>query len=186
MDLDDDKPDDNVDDDVDDDKPDDDDDPAALKSALASARREAAKLRQELGSARTDLEQERDKSRTDRDRELEQARREGADKVRGEVARELLEADVLRVATGRLRDPDDALRYLELDGLGDVDRGKTRDTAIGKALDELLADKTYLAAGDDDDAGRNGDKGARTSGARARTRTSSDDPSAWLRSSVRK
>lgn len=90
-------------------------------------------------------------TQTDTEAAIEAARREAADAVRAETTSELrgerLTAAVARLAAGRFADVDDALRLLDIDA-GDLfdDTNKVDASALGEALDDLLARKPHLAA----------------------------------------
>lgn len=112
----------------------------AWKQRAKEAEREAKRAK-ELESK---LAQFEEANKTEQEKLLEKARKEAADEARNEimsqVQRERLETSVVRAATGKLSDPDDAVRFLDLDDLTDADAG-----AISAAIDELLKTKPYLA-----------------------------------------
>lgn len=58
--------------------------------------------------------------------------------------RRVLKAEIRTAASGRLQDPDDALRYIDLDSIGVDENGNVDTSAIGVQLDKLLQDKPYL------------------------------------------
>lgn len=58
--------------------------------------------------------------------------------------RRVLKAEVRAAASGRLNDPGDALRYLDLDKFEVGEDGEVDSTAIGAAIDQLLETKPYL------------------------------------------
>lgn len=66
--------------------------------------------------------------------------------MRSEFTAQLVRAEVKAAASGRLTDPADALRLLDLDGLSAIDSGEIDEAAIKAAIDKLLTDKPYLAA----------------------------------------
>ena len=80
--------------------------------------------------------------------EYEAAKKEQA--VRDEALRtantRIIKAEVRAAATGRLRDPSDAFRYLDLSDLSVSDDGETDNTAISAKITSLLEAKPYLAA----------------------------------------
>jgi hypothetical protein len=115
---------------------------ASLQSerrARAAAEREAAKLR--------------DEHATDADRALAAARDEGRREALGQVGSRMVEAEVRAAAGGRLADPADAVRLLEVGSFIDDDTGEIDRDAIAAAIDDLLESKPYLKA---EAAGRNG------------------------------
>ena len=161
---------------------DDQDDDADVKTILRSLRREAATLRQQLGQVTRERDKALEKSQTEHERALAAARQEGAAEAAAGYESDLLNADVLRLAGGKVRDPDAALRLLDLEPLRTLERGQSRDRAIAKALDELVEEKDYLAA--------NGDAPPVThtvsQGPRTRTSRDDSDDSSWLRDAVRR
>lgn len=58
----------------------------------------------------------------------------------------ILKAEIRALAASRLRDPEDALRYLDLSGFQVGDDGEVDRTAVAAAVDELVKSKPYLAA----------------------------------------
>ena len=56
----------------------------------------------------------------------------------------VLKAEVRAAASGKLNDPGDALRYLDLTAFEVNEDGEVDSTAIGAAIDQLLASKPYL------------------------------------------
>lgn len=57
----------------------------------------------------------------------------------------ILKAEIRAAAASKLRDPGDALRYLDLSTLTVGDDGETDTAAIGAQIDELLKARPYLA-----------------------------------------
>lgn len=108
---------------------------------------------------------------TDQEKALAAARSEAAAAATAETAaqyeRRLLEATVKAQAAGRFRDPADALKLIDLTDLPRGDDGVIDDSAIGVALDAILAEKPYLATDSapkwpDGDQGPQGSEVART------------------------
>lgn len=106
------------------------------KAAEKDARR-ASELEAELNKLR-------ESAMTEQEKAIAKAREEAAAEARKEVEgtyqRQLLEAKVARAAAGKLNDPDDAIRFLDLDTLTD-------DKAIATAIAGLVEQRPYLAAG---------------------------------------
>lgn len=77
-----------------------------------------------------------------------------ADSIRAEAAREatakanarILKSEVKAAAAGKLADPADALRYLDLDKFEVDESGDVDADEIKEAIDSLLTDKPYLGA----------------------------------------
>jgi len=112
---------------------------AAERRARVAAEREATKLR--------------DEHATDADRAIAAARDEGRREAMGQVGARMVEAEVRAAAGGRLADPADAVRLLEVGSFIDDDTGDIDRDAIAAAIDELVEAKPYLKAGA---SGRNG------------------------------
>lgn len=138
-------------------------DPADLgeagKRAIA-AEREAAKAAQKaqrdtekrLKAAEAELAKFRDADKTELEKQVEVVRREAAAAATVEATktfnRRLLEAEVKGAAAGKLSDPADAVRLLDLDDFAVADDGTIDTKPIVKAIEQLLKEKPYLSAGD--------------------------------------
>jgi hypothetical protein len=145
-------------------------------------RREAAKWRRELRAAqqandqlRADLERRRVESESEQERAIREAVEAKEQELRTEFAAERLHLRLRERAASKLRDPRDAVLHL-----GDTVNADADDAAIDKALDELIAERDYLAA-PADNGGR--EAGLVTQGARSERpgggRESSPDD--WIR-----
>lgn len=121
-------------------------DPAegALKALRAErqARRAAEKRARELEQAAEAANLEPDEQR------LEEARREARQEVATAYHKRLLKSAVQTAAKGRLSDPADAFRFLDLDKFEVSDDDEIDTGEIEQAIDELLSSKPYLAAGE--------------------------------------
>jgi hypothetical protein len=107
--------------------------PAATSNELTAAQAEAATWR---GRYRT-LQDKFDNAVTE-------ARKSGDDE-RDVLRERLVRAEVRAVAAGRLADPADAIKFLDLSSFV-AKSGEIDGAAIAKAVDELLVGKPYLAA----------------------------------------
>ena len=58
----------------------------------------------------------------------------------------ILKAEVRAASTGKLADPADALKYLDLSTFEVKEDGSTDEAAIAKAVEDLITSKPYLAA----------------------------------------
>lgn len=160
----------------------------AIRADPAGAARREAKLRAEAADYRRKLrevEQERDELKRagldDTERAVAEAEARGRAAAEAEHARRTLEAEIRAAAAGKLQDPADAIRYLDVDDL------LARDDAareLPKAITKLLDDKPYLAVANGDGAA--GTRGVRRSSQGARTQPGGDrstdvDGDAWLR-----
>lgn len=132
-------------------------DVAGLKSALDAERkarqaeeRKRKGLERQLGETKTRLDEAEGRSKTDQEKAIDQARREAEEKARKEVFAQanerLVRAEVRAQAAGRLADPDDAVRLLDLSGFSVGDDGEIDSKPIAEAIEELVKAKPYLAA----------------------------------------
>lgn len=117
-------------------------DEAKARDKIAKANREAQNLRERLRKLEETMKGKVDES------EVEKAAREAAAKTVTEwetrLALKEKEAELYRVAAGRLRNPADALAFINL--------AETDDVAA--AVDTLLTERDYLAAPQSVPAGR--------------------------------
>jgi hypothetical protein len=114
------------------------DDVGKLKATLAAERRARAAAEREANKLR-------DEHATDAEKAVAAAREEGRREALGQVAGRMVEAEVRAAAAGKLADPADAIRLLDLTGFVD-DAGEIDGKAIVAAVDELVEAKPYLAA----------------------------------------
>lgn len=133
------------------------DPPAATNEALTQAQAEAATWR---GRAR-DMQAKLDKAVSD-------AKAESA-MERDALHERLVRAEVRAIAAGRLADPADAIKFLDTAKFTDA-KGEIDETAIGKAIDELLTGKPYLATGYMPPNGNGNGHGSADQGARGGSR----------------
>lgn len=122
-----------------------------------AARRDAERARKTLEK---ELETLRQQSMSDGEKAVARAKAEGRTEALATANGRLLRAEVKALAAGKLADPADAVHFLNLDGLTVDDDGEVDAKAITKAIDQLLKDKPYLAAGSQRVQG-SGDGGAR-------------------------
>lgn len=73
-------------------------------------------------------------------KQVEQINAQAIAKANGRV----LKAEIRAAASGRLTDPSDALRYLDLSTFEVSEDGEVDTTAIASAIDQLLETKPYL------------------------------------------
>lgn len=110
-----------------------------MKAERNEARKEAAKAREALAAAQAKAE----------GREVEYAAEKKAREDADARFRErVLKAEIKAAATGKLNDPADAMRYLDLSEFDVNDDGDVDAAAITAAIDSLVASKTYLAVQD--------------------------------------
>jgi hypothetical protein len=89
-------------------------------------------------------------------------------------------SSVLLAAATKLRDPQDAVRYLDLEELGQEEDGEL-DKAAARAVDELLEKREYLAAGGDEPP-----TGARAPGPRRRQAAGTRQGESGMNERIRK
>lgn len=109
------------------------------REAAAEARREAAAVKAELEALRT-------AQMSDQEKALAAAKAEGAAEVSAKFANQVLLSEIRVAAAGKLADPTDAVRLLDLSKFKVADDGTVDTTAISSAIDELVASKPYLGA----------------------------------------
>jgi len=128
----------------------------AMKAERNSARRELAAAREALEAAKAEAE--------GRSAEFEADRKARAD-ADARFNERILRAEIKAEAKGKLSDPDDAFKFLNLSefdvsGDGDVD-----STSIADAISSLIASKPYLAVQDGPRFGGSADAGPRNADA---------------------
>jgi hypothetical protein len=158
-------------------------DPEGAKRTIEQLRRENVEHRRKLRKAEQDLERAKTEGLSEKERELAEAEQRGRAAAAAEHGRRLLEAQVLAAAAGKLQDPDDAVRYLDLEGLLELDED---DRELDKRIDRLVDEKPYLGVSDNG-AGRK--VGVQSQGARTKpggTKDTDVDGSAWLRKAARR
>lgn len=111
------------------------------------ARQTAEKERKALEERLAKLEEG---TKSEHEKALEQARKEAGESARTETLTaanaRIVRAEVKAAAGGKLADPNDAIRLLDLDEFEVDDEGNIDPKAISKAIDELVKSKPYLAA----------------------------------------
>jgi hypothetical protein len=117
----------------------------AGKKAIEAERRARRDAEQRAKRLESELEQFRVSQMSEQEKAIVLARAEGAREASTKVTRRLAEAEVRAAAAGRLADPADAIRLLDIDsfipdGDGDIDAA-----AIAAAIDQLVTSKPYLA-----------------------------------------
>lgn len=162
-------------------------DPAKAAQQVNALRSEAAEFRRKLRKAEEERDEARNASRSDSERALADAEKKGADGERGKWSRRLVEADLRSAAAGVLRDPQDAVRYVDVAALLELDEDE-RD--LPKRVKALVAEKPYLGVEGSSSSGENGRQGARSQGVRTTSASTSSaaaaDGDAWLRKAARR
>lgn len=116
----------------------------AGKAALEAERKARRDAEARARKADEELERIRTANLSESEKAIAEARKAGADEARAGTLRRLVEAEVRAAAAGRLADPGDAVRLIDVDqfipkGDEDIDT----QAIIGK-LNELTAAKPYL------------------------------------------
>lgn len=115
----------------------------AGKRALDEERRARRDAERQAKKASAELEALRAQSMTDQEKAIAEARAQARAETLAEANSRLVRAEARSIAAGRLRNPDDVALLGDLDLFvvdGDVDV-----KALGKAVDQLVAARPYLA-----------------------------------------
>lgn len=118
---------------------------------IAALRRENASWRSKLRE--TEAERDRLKDAPASEQALNDARAEARTEALADSNERLLRAEVIGVAAGKLRDPSDAVKLLDLSTFQVNDKGEVDRKALAAAVDELVKSKPYLAGQADPDFG---------------------------------
>lgn len=132
----------------------------AGKKALDAERAERKKAERRAKDLDAELVKFREASMSEQEKAVEAARREARAEALQSVNQRLVAAEVRAAAGGRLADPEDAVRFLDLEQFPVSDDGEIDTRAIAAAVDGLVKQKPYLAAGATRPAG-DADQGAR-------------------------
>ncbi len=112
----------------------------AMKAERNAAKQQAAELKAQLDDLRAKAE----------GREAEHAAQLAAQKVRDEALsaanQRILKAELRAASAGKLADPADALRFLDLSSFEVGDDGAVNASALSDAIQDLIKSKPYLAA----------------------------------------
>lgn len=134
--------------------------------------KENAEAAKRAEAAERELSEIRESSKTEHEKQLDKVRLEATEEARKDAfsranAR-IVKSEVRVAAAGKLADPEDAVRFLNLDEFVVDDDGNVEAKAISDAVARLLKDKPYLAANAGTRRHGDADQGARgraTSGA---------------------
>ena len=122
---------------------------AAERNRANEAERAAKAHEAKLATLTAELEKLRDASRSDAEKAIEKARKEATESARKETLaaanRRIVLAEIRAAAGGKLADPSDAVRLLNVDDFTVNDDGEVDAKAISKAIDGLLDAKPYLS-----------------------------------------
>lgn len=157
------------------------DDAALALAEVKALRDEAAKARKALKEREARIAELERVGLNEQERAVADARRETEQQVRAEYDAKLRVAALRAAGAGALHDPEDAVRYIDVDELGD-DETRWGERAQ-RAVDKLLDERDYLRANGDTPAARGlisgGGRGSQGSG-------QPKDESEWLRKAARK
>jgi len=131
-------------------EPEDQDAPEGLgdagKQAIDRMKAERNAARKELRQLREELETLKAPKPKDGEPDLDAIRRDAEKAAQAKANDRIKRADIKAAAAGKLSDPQDALRFLDLDAIEVDDDGNTDTDEISAAIDELLSKKPYLSA----------------------------------------
>jgi hypothetical protein len=147
---------------------------AALKKerdARKAADRQLRDLRKEFDDFKA--AQQAQKDGDDAAAAAEQARRDAETAALAKANARILAAEVRAAAAGKLADPADAARYLDMSEFEVGDDGTVDSDAISEAISDLIKRKPYLAAKATGFQGT-GDGGARANGSKPRQVTDAE------------
>lgn len=122
-----------------------------------------------------ELDKLRTASMSDQDKAVEEARKAAREEAATAFNRRLVQAEVRAAAAGKLADPEDAIRFLDLEEFAVDSEGDVDKKAVAAAVARLVKEKPYLTAGATRPTG-DADQGTRRPAA-----GSSND---WLRSAI--
>lgn len=114
----------------------------AMKAERNAAREEARKAREEAEALKAAAEGR------EAEHKAEQEKRATEKAALDKANERILKAEVRAAAAGKLSDPADALRFIDLSSLEVGDDGEVDATAITSAISDLITTKPYLAVQD--------------------------------------
>lgn len=117
----------------------------ALEAEKAKRRSAQAELRKYKASGLTPDEIAALR-KTDGDPDAERIRREAETAATKRVNERILRTEIKAAAVGKLADPADAYKFLDLTQFEVDDDGNVDETEIAEAIDQLVDDKPYLKA----------------------------------------
>lgn len=119
------------------------------KKALDAMKSERNKARDELRTIREEFEAFRAKAEgREAEYRAEQEKRAAEREALAKADERILKAEVRAAAAGKLSDPADALRFIDLSSLEVGDDGEVDASAINSAISDLITTKPYLAVQD--------------------------------------
>ena len=116
---------------------------AAMKEREKAARARARELERKVAELQAAIES---KDKTPDEQAIDAARREAEAAAIAKANERILRSEIKAAAAGKLADPEDALRYLDLADFEVDESGNVDSTEVADAINELLERKPYLAA----------------------------------------
>lgn len=136
------------------------------------AERDALKPFKALGVSAEDLKALVAASRKDGDPpDADAIRRDAETAANKKAAQRVLRSEIKAAAAGKLADPSDAYKFLDVDAFEVDDDGNVDEDEIAEAIDDLIKSKPYLAVQD----GKRRFQGGADGGARKESSKSIDD-----------
>lgn len=144
--------------------------------ALTDERAARKRAEREAKEAKAELDKIRNAGQSEQEKAIAKAKAEGTTEALKTANARILRAEIKAAAGGKLTDPADAVRLLDLSDFEVDADGEVDSKAIAKAIDQLVKDKPYLAGNGAGNTTRgSADQGARGGGG------SKPDMNAWLR-----
>lgn len=127
----------------------------AMKADRNAARAKAAEAEAEIARLRAVAEGKEAEFKAEQERRAVEAA------ALGKANERIKKAEIRAAAAGKLNDPADALRYLDLDEFEVSDDGEVDTDAVKEAIDRLISTKPYLAVAQGTRFQGTADQGAR-------------------------
>jgi hypothetical protein len=119
------------------------------RAARARADKAATTAAKERDDALAKLKEIEEQNKTASEKERDKAVKEAEERVRKETLatanQKLVRASVRAAAAGKLANPEDAVRFLDMADIKVDDDGEVDDKQVTSAIDDLLKEKPYLA-----------------------------------------
>lgn len=148
----------------------------AGRRALAEERDARRKAEKDAKATKAELDRIRAEGQTETEKAIAKAKAEGSAEALTKANERVLRAEVKAAAAGKLADPGDAARFLDLSEFTVGDDGDVDSKALGQAIDRLLKERPYLGNGNGGKRATGGaDGGARGNG------KAPVDMNSWLR-----
>jgi hypothetical protein len=131
------------------------------KKALDAERTAKRAAEKRAKDAELELEKLRKAAMSEQDLAVATARDEARTETAGKYQSRIISAEIRAAAGGKLADPSDAVRLLDMSTFSLDDNDEVDSAAVVKAIDELLKSKPYLGVKDDRRFQGGADQGAR-------------------------